>query len=71
VGIGGHYLKQKETRDFTQREYIPMWPPADKSILELARKEALEIYHHHEVPPLPNGAAEKLDAIITQAGTEL
>jgi len=71
VGIGGHYLKQKETRDFTQREYIPMWPPADKSILELARKEALEIYHHHEVPPLPNGAAEKLDAIITQAGIEL
>jgi trimethylamine--corrinoid protein Co-methyltransferase len=71
VGIGGHYLKQKETRDFTQREYIPMWPPADKTITDLAREQTLEIYHHHEPPRLPDGAAEKVDTILSQAGSEL
>jgi trimethylamine:corrinoid methyltransferase-like protein len=24
VGIGGHYLTQRETRDFTRREYVPV-----------------------------------------------
>ena len=67
VGIGGHYLKQKETRDFTQREYIPIWPPADRTITELAREQALEIYHHHKPPPLPPGAEQKLEQIIQEA----
>ena len=71
VGIGGHYLKQKETRDFTRREYIPMWPPADRTILEMAREQALDIYHNHKPPPLPDGAAEKIGSILTQASTEL
>jgi trimethylamine--corrinoid protein Co-methyltransferase len=71
VGIGGHYLKQKETRDFTRREYLPMWPPADKTLLELARAEALEIYHNHKSPDLPNGAGEKISSILTQASREL
>jgi trimethylamine--corrinoid protein Co-methyltransferase len=71
VGIGGHYLKQKETRDFTRREYLPMWPPADKTLLELARAEAIEIYHNHKSPDLPNGAGEKISSILTQASREL
>ena len=33
VGIGGHYLKQRETRTFTRREYVPTWPPAGKTTL--------------------------------------
>ncbi|UCD42699.1 MAG: trimethylamine methyltransferase family protein [Chloroflexota bacterium] len=67
VGIGGHYLKQRETRDFTKQEYVPMWPPADKTILELAREEALEIYHHHEPPPLPSGARSQMETILKEA----
>ena len=71
VGIGGHYLKQRETRDFTQREYIPMWPPADKTIPELARKQALDIYHNHQSPLLPDGAAERIASILEQARVEI
>lgn len=71
VGIGGHFLKRRETRDFTRREYIPMWPPANRSISELAREKALEIYHHHRSPDLPEGAAERVAAILEQATTEL
>jgi trimethylamine--corrinoid protein Co-methyltransferase len=71
VGIGGHYLKQKETRDFTRREYVPMWPPADETILELARSEAVDIYHNHQPPPLPPEATGKIDAILEQAAKEL
>jgi trimethylamine:corrinoid methyltransferase-like protein len=71
VGIGGHFLKLTETRDFTRREYIPMWPPADKTIDEIARKQALEIYYDHEPPPLPEEAAQKLENIIAEADTTL
>jgi trimethylamine--corrinoid protein Co-methyltransferase len=71
VGIGGHFLTSKETRDFTRSEYIPMWPPADKTMLELARAEALEIFHHHKSPDLPDGAGEKISFILTQASREL
>ena len=41
VGIGGSYLTQRETRAFTRREYVPMWPPAGKTMLEVAHAEAL------------------------------
>jgi len=71
VGIGGHYLKQRETRDFTQREYIPMWPPADKTITELAHEEALDIYHNHKPPPLPDGAMEQIETILNEAVSTL
>jgi trimethylamine--corrinoid protein Co-methyltransferase len=71
VGVGGHYLKQKETRDFTQREYIPMWPPANKTITEIAHEQALEIYHIHQPPPLPDGAADRIALILDQAELKL
>ena len=67
VGIGGHFLTQKETRDFTRREYVPMWPPAGKTIIEMAHNEALEIYHHHQPPQLPSGAQEKIEDIVKEA----
>lgn len=71
VGIGGTYLAQRETRAYTRKEYVPMWPPVGKQMLDIARSEALEILHHHRPPPLPEGAAEKMEAIITAAGKEL
>lgn len=71
VGIGGHFLSLSETRDFTRSEYIPMWPPVDKTIYDLAHEEALEIYHHHEPPPLPDGASEKLEDIFIAADQAL
>jgi len=71
VGIGGHYLKQRETRDFTQHEYIPMWPPADKTITELAHEGALDIYHNHKPPPLPDGAIEQIEKILSEAESSL
>jgi trimethylamine--corrinoid protein Co-methyltransferase len=67
VGIGGSYLTQRETRDFTRREYMPVWPPAGKTILEVAHAEALDILHSYQPPPLPAGAAEKIEAIVAEA----
>ncbi len=71
VGIGGHYLKERETLNFTRREYVPMWPPAGKTMREIARAEALEILHDHCPPPLPTGAAERIEAIIAEADRAL
>jgi trimethylamine--corrinoid protein Co-methyltransferase len=71
VGIGGHYLKQRETRAFTRREYVPVWPPAGKSMLEVAHEEALDIFYNHQSPPLPGGAEEKIEAIVAEADKAL
>ena len=71
VGIGGSYLTQRETRDFTRREYVPMWPPAGQDVPKIVRAEALEILHNHQPPPLPNGALEKIEAIVAKADTGL
>ncbi len=67
VGVGGHYLNQHETRDFTRREYVPVWPPAGKAMLELAHAEALDILHNHQPPSLPAGVEEKIEAIVAEA----
>lgn len=67
VGIGGHFLKLPETRDFTRREYIPMWPPAGQDIRGIAHEEALEIFHNHRPPPLPKKADQKIETIIAEA----
>ena len=71
VGIGGHYLTQRETRTFTRREYVPVWPPAGKTMLEIARAEALDILHNHQPPPLPEGAADKIEAIVAEVDKAL
>jgi trimethylamine--corrinoid protein Co-methyltransferase len=71
VGIGGHYLKERETRDYAVSEYLPVWPPAGKGILEVARDEALDILHNHVPPPLPTGAVDRIKAIVTEADEEL
>ncbi|HET6444382.1 MAG TPA: trimethylamine methyltransferase family protein [candidate division Zixibacteria bacterium] len=71
VGIGGSFLTQRETRDFTRREYVPMWPPAGQDVLKIARAEALDILHNHKPPPLPDGASEKMEAILADADVRL
>jgi trimethylamine:corrinoid methyltransferase-like protein len=71
VGLGGHYLNQPETREYTRREYVPGWPPEDETMLEIARTEALQILHTHQPPPLPTGAAERMEAIVAEADRAL
>ncbi|MGB3715528.1 MAG: trimethylamine methyltransferase family protein [Candidatus Promineifilaceae bacterium] len=71
VGIGGSYLTQRETRDSTRREYVPMWPPAGQAVLEIARAEALEILHNHKPPPLPDGASGKIETVVAEADVYL
>jgi len=71
VGIGGHYLAQPETRAFTRREYVPAWPPAGETLLELVHAEALDILRTHQPPPLPDGAASRIEAIVEEADRAL
>jgi trimethylamine--corrinoid protein Co-methyltransferase len=71
VGIGGHFLGQRETRAATRREYVPIWPPAGRTMREVAREEALEILHTHHPPSLPEGAWEQIEAIVADADKAL
>ncbi len=71
VGIGGTYLTQRETRDFTRSEYVPMWPPVGKTAMEVVHEEALDILHNHQPPPLPAAAADKIEAIVAEADKAL
>jgi trimethylamine--corrinoid protein Co-methyltransferase len=71
VGIGGHYLSQPETRMYTQREYVPRWPPAGKSMVEEAHAEALQILQDHEPPPLPPRAERDMAELVTEANRAL
>jgi trimethylamine--corrinoid protein Co-methyltransferase len=71
VGIGGHFLGQRETRAFTRSEYVPSWPPAGADLLDLVHEDALDILHHHQPPPLPEGAADKIEAILAAADEAL
>ena len=71
VGIGGHYLGQRETRALTRREYVPVWPPRDVPLLDLAHQEAVDILHNHQPPPLPAGAEAELERIMAEAGRAL
>lgn len=71
VGIGGHYLSQRETLDYTRSEYVTVWPPAGKTMLEIAHEEALDILHNHLPRPLPEGAADRIEAIVAEADREL
>ncbi len=71
VGIGGHYLGQRETQTLTRREYVPVWPPAGSTMLETARQEATDILQSHRPPALPPGAAAELESIIARANEGL
>lgn len=71
VGIGGHYLNQRETRAFTQREYVAVWPPADKTMLEVARAKALDILYNHRPSPVPADTMDQIESIVVEADRAL
>jgi trimethylamine--corrinoid protein Co-methyltransferase len=71
VGIGGHFLRERETRAYTRSTYVPVWPPAGKTMLEIARADAREILHNHAPPALPEGAADQIEAILAEADRAL
>jgi trimethylamine--corrinoid protein Co-methyltransferase len=67
VGIGGTYLTQRETRNFTRSEYVPVWPPAGQVALQVVHEEALDILRHHQPPPLPAGAVDRIEDVVAEA----
>jgi trimethylamine--corrinoid protein Co-methyltransferase len=71
VGVGGNYLTQRETREFTRREYMSPWPAAGQTMLQTARTEALEILDSHRPPELPSAVASKLESLVADAAREL
>ena len=71
VGVGGEFLTKRETLKYTRSEYVPLWPPHDKNLLELIHAEAQEILETHSPPPLPDGAEEKIKAILDEADQTL
>lgn len=71
VGIGGHFLGQRETRTYTRQEYVPVWPPVGASLLEMVHEEARDILHNHQPPALPPGAEAELERILVEAGQAL
>jgi trimethylamine--corrinoid protein Co-methyltransferase len=71
VGIGRHFLKEKETLAWARTRYHPVWPPAGKEMRELARREAAAILREHRPAPLPEGAAEEIEAAVAEAEAAL
>jgi trimethylamine--corrinoid protein Co-methyltransferase len=67
VGIGGHFLGQRETRAYTRSEYVPCWPPGGRDLMDMVHEEALGILHNHQPPPLPAGSGDRIEAIIAEA----
>ena len=71
VGVGGEFLTQRETLKYTRSEYVPLWPPHDKNLLEVIHAEAQEILETHTPLPLPDGAEEKIKNILKEADQNL
>jgi len=73
VGIGGHYLGRKSTRQFHRAGEV--WRPAlwqrgafesyeRRPLVAEAAARADDILRTHEVPPLPDGVSAEIDAIL-------
>ncbi len=71
VGVGGEFLTKKETLKYTRKEYVPMWPPHGEDLIDMIHTEAQNILENHTPPPLPDGAVEKINAILTEADQAL
>jgi trimethylamine--corrinoid protein Co-methyltransferase len=67
VGVGGEYLTQRETLEYTRKEYIHIWPPHGEDIAALIRAKSEEILRNHQPPPLPKGAQKEMDRILAEA----
>ena len=71
VGVGGEFLTQRETLDFTRNEYVPLFPPYGKDLFEIVHSKAMEIIQTHEPPPLPDDASDKIEEILKEADKAL
>ena len=71
VGIGRHYLKDPQTLAWIRKEYVPVWPPVGRDMMEIIHREAAEILRSHRPAALPDGAEEKLEAIVAEADQKL
>jgi trimethylamine---corrinoid protein Co-methyltransferase len=71
VGVGGEFLTKRETLKYTRAEYVPMWPPHGENLLETIRAEAQDILENHAPTPLPDGAVEHIEAILSEADQAL
>jgi trimethylamine--corrinoid protein Co-methyltransferase len=67
VGSGQHFLKRPETLATLREEYVRVWPPMGRDMLDLVRDEARQILESHRPPALPDGALEKMQEILTEA----
>jgi trimethylamine---corrinoid protein Co-methyltransferase len=71
VGVGGEFLTKKETLKYTREEYVSIWPPYDKKLMEMIHAEAQEILNNHTPPPLPQGAEKRIQEILEEADKTL
>jgi hypothetical protein len=71
MSIGGNFLGEPVTRNFTHNEYIPVWPPPDQNLMDIIHEQALDILQTHTPPPLPQSAPSKIEAIVEKANKEL
>jgi len=71
VGIGQHYLKRPETLAMVRKEYVRVWPPAGRNILDLVHEEARQILESHRPFALPEGALERMHEIMSEADRAL
>ena len=67
VGIGGHFLSQSQTREYTRKEYVPQWPPAGSNLMHMIREEAQDILNNHHPPVLPDGAEKQIESVMERA----
>ncbi len=67
VGIGQHYLKRPETLASLRKEYVRVWPPTGRDVLDLVHGEARQILENHRSLALPEGALEKMREIVGEA----
>ncbi|HEY5657947.1 MAG TPA: trimethylamine methyltransferase family protein [Myxococcota bacterium] len=71
VGSGQHYLTRPETAASLQEDYVRVWPPMRRKMLELVREEARQILAKHRPPALPDGALQKMRSILDEADRKL
>lgn len=78
VGIGGHFLGRRSTRELARRE---VWRPRvfqrgafdefrGRTVVDDALRRAEELLASHEVLPLPAGAEERIAEVIAEVGRQ-
>lgn len=71
VGIGRHFLKRPETLASLREDYVRVWPPTGRNVLDLVREEARQVLENHRPPALPDGALERMREIAREADQKL